>query len=298
MQDRICEKCGGTRGVAAVWGSGGVPGGTLLCERCDLEVARATDRSVRARACESSGSSQETKRTKNQERTGDVGSGALLGSTTSSLGWDTQKDQQPPRKMTSGAVKQLWADHAAGVLHPVPVELGPLPQGATADHRRVARDIALLIGLARAAGYSAPVPYTYRFCAWQRMDWPGEAGRQRAGEVLRDLRRAGTFSCPGALEARPGMPGSALWAEALPAEQEVVAAGPAVPVVVEADGDVGGGVEGVDPGGELDGVVEAVARHGGAVLQRGGREPAAGDAAGRGGGGSLGHGGHHNAPSG
>jgi hypothetical protein len=135
----------------------------------------------------------------------------------------------------------MWDRHGRGELKPIPIERGPMPANATADHEAVADDIAKVIGLARAAGIGHPMPYTYRFCQ-ERMGWEGEAGRQRAGAILRDLRRAGTFYVPGSLTGREvdgkRMPGSTAWAEPLAVEQ-VVSAGPAVPDGVEAGGDVG-----------------------------------------------------------
>lgn len=59
----------------------------------------------------------------------------------------------------------LIRDHDAGRLEPVDVRLGELPANASPAMRRVAEDIALLIGLRLAVDEPRPLPYSTRFCA-------------------------------------------------------------------------------------------------------------------------------------
>lgn len=92
----------------------------------------------------------------------------------------------------------LLAEYNAGDRAPEEVELGELPQNATADMRLVANDVRLLIGLRLAAGDDRPLPYSARFAAG-RIGWRDP---RRASRALRKLCLAGVILDAGSLPPR------------------------------------------------------------------------------------------------
>ena len=96
---------------------------------------------------------------------------------------------------------ELLARHGAGLLIPLPVQLGAIPAGATESMRAVAADIALLIGLRLAVDDDRPLIYSASFCAW-RMDWKDASGapdKRRASRVINKLLDAGVVECVGTM---------------------------------------------------------------------------------------------------
>jgi hypothetical protein len=147
----------------------------------------------------------------------------------------------------------LLKRHAAGVLEPRPVALGPMPAGATESMRLVAEDMTLLLGLQLAVDDDRPLMYSTRFCAW-RMGWrtaSGDWDKKRASRVLAKLRQAGVISWVGDLPQS----GTRLYAP--PLEPAVVRPGPEVPAL--------GHQPVVQPGGEVG--QQAVVDHAQAVLR-------------------------------
>ena len=142
----------------------------------------------------------------------------------------------------------LLADWREGRLDPEPVELGELPEDATADMRRVAEDMRLLMGLRLAAGEDRPLPYSTRFAA-ERMRW-GE-NRKRAQRAIDRLCEASVIEYSGSLPPS-GQPygtrtySAPLLASAGAVERESVEVEPVVPFEPEHeltdDGVVGGTV--------------------------------------------------------
>lgn len=96
---------------------------------------------------------------------------------------------------------ELLDSYERGEIEPQPVALGELPKRATADHRSVADDLRLLIGLRRADGDSRALPYSTAFCA-SRMGWDGPAAKPKASRILNQLARWGVIDCPGSLPPR------------------------------------------------------------------------------------------------
>jgi len=86
-------------------------------------------------------------------------------------------------------VDQLEKDHAERRRQPEPVELGPMPGGASDDMRLIAEDMRLLLGLFRSAGETRPMPYA---CTWaaERMGW-GRKAFKRANRAILALSRGG-----------------------------------------------------------------------------------------------------------
>jgi len=108
-----------------------------------------------------------------------------------------------------GEVKlaDLVAGYEAGRLKPIPVQLGELPAAAGKDERRVAEDMALLIGLRLAVDDRRPLPYSTTFAAG-RMGWTakGRPDASRASKALRSLVAAGVIVHAYTLKPRPGKP--------------------------------------------------------------------------------------------
>jgi len=115
----------------------------------------------------------------------------------------------------------LVRDWEQGLLKPINVELGELPEVGTvvADFKgdpvivteamhRVAADVRLLLGLRLAVSEDRPLPYSTRFCAVRcRL-----RGHQEASRVLRALEKLGVVVCPGAMKARGQPRGTKLFA--------------------------------------------------------------------------------------
>ena len=153
-----------------------------------------------------------------------------------------------------------------GEIEPAPVTLGKLPERATRDDKRVAADIAFLIGLRRADGDLRPLPYATRFCC-RRMGWP-ENQPMRASRVLKRLERWGVVEYTASLGPRQGMAyRTRCYEPPLPAAtlQESVAASPAVTRRIETNRHVSGQIDAAQPVGEEVGVIEAVANNSGVV---------------------------------
>jgi hypothetical protein len=137
-------------------------------------------------------------------------------------------------------VKRMWERYAAGEIEPVRVELGPIPEDASDDHRWVAAQVRMHLAIARGAGITVPVPYSSRLCRDQ-MGWRGAYGQEKANKILRDLEEWGTFGVERLRPMRGRQHGTRAFSEALPAEQvpaaaeEVGAAVPAGADAVEAD---------------------------------------------------------------
>ncbi len=146
-----------------------------------------------------------------------------------SPGWRRQEravGSRPPFGGEDAETYDLLERHAAGVLEPRPVALGPMPAGATESMRLVAEDMTLLLGLQLAVDDDRPLMYSTRFCAW-RMGWrtaSGDWDKKRASRVLAKLRDAGVISWVGDLPRSK----TRLYAPLAPA---VVRPGPEVPAL-------------------------------------------------------------------
>ncbi len=95
----------------------------------------------------------------------------------------------------------LMERHQRGLLSPLPVRLGALPESASDSMRAVADDIALLVGLRLAVDEDRPLLYSTSFCAW-RMDWKDASGapdKRRASRVINKLLDAGVVECVGTM---------------------------------------------------------------------------------------------------
>lgn len=95
----------------------------------------------------------------------------------------------------------LLERHERGLLNPLPVTLGALPESAGYSMRAVADDIALLIGLRLAVDEDRPLLYSTSFCAW-RMGWTDASGapdKRRASRVINKLLDAGVVECVGTM---------------------------------------------------------------------------------------------------
>jgi hypothetical protein len=149
--------------------------------------------------------------------------------------------------LSPGAIREVRARVKAGAIRdgsiaPAPVSLGPMSDDASEDHHWLAITVQMDLMVMRGAGipYPKPIPYSNRWCA-EQMGWPGEPGREKAGQILRDLCAWGTFRETRLPPTKPGWPGTRALYEALPAEQvapateEVRAALPAEPGRVEPD---------------------------------------------------------------
>jgi hypothetical protein len=111
-------------------------------------------------------------------------------------------EQASPKDSIKSDPFQLLDQYERGELTPLPVELGPIPTSVPADHRarRVARDMALILGLMRAAGDQRPMMYAVSFCM-SRMGWKS---RSQASGAISDLRRWGVIELVGKLPSLDG----------------------------------------------------------------------------------------------
>lgn len=125
--------------------------------------------------------------------------------TNGKRGSGLQQSPAPPSKISpwsgDAEIYDLLERHRRGQLRPAHVELGPMPPDATESMVKVARDIALLIGLRLAVDDDRPLIYATSFCAW-RMGWAtstGEPDKPRASRVLRKLIDAGVIEYVGTM---------------------------------------------------------------------------------------------------
>jgi hypothetical protein len=143
-------------------------------------------------------------------------------------------DDQPELRL-------LLAEHAAGILQPVEVVLGELPEDASAGMAAVAEDVRLLIGLRLAVDEDRPLPYSARFAS-ERLGWSNPS---RANRVLRRLCDAGVIVYAGSLPPRGQPHGTAtycappLLASAGAIEGEAVGVEAPDSAAVEPDSEVG-----------------------------------------------------------
>jgi hypothetical protein len=115
----------------------------------------------------------------------------------------------------------LWKLYEAGAFTPAPVELGPMRENASDVMRAVAADIAIGIGLARAAGSDRPVPYAASFCS-ARLGWDPKSPRAR--RALDALTKVEVIVCAGSLRPINGRRyGTKLYREPLPVVAGVAA---------------------------------------------------------------------------
>jgi hypothetical protein len=120
------------------------------------------------------------------------------------------------------------------------VRLGELPDNATDEMKKVAEDIAFLIGLFASAGENRPLPYSCRFGA-ERIG----SDKASVNRALKALVKANVILCPGQLtphgsqeNGKPNSIGTFAYAapiDLLPAEKPVATA-PAIKDRVEPDG--------------------------------------------------------------
>jgi hypothetical protein len=111
---------------------------------------------------------------------------------------------------------ELLRDHDEGRLVPATVELGELPDGATADMRRVADHVRLLLGIRIAAGELRPLPYAARWAA-RELGWREDY--KRARRAIRMLVDTGVIRYVGELEPRGKGNGTKTYAAPLPADE-------------------------------------------------------------------------------
>jgi hypothetical protein len=115
----------------------------------------------------------------------------------------------------------LVRDYEQGLLRPVEIQLGELPEVGTVARdfkdrelvvteamHTVAADIRLLLGLRLAVSEDRALPYSTRFCA-QRCRL---RSHQEASRVLRALERLGVVECPGMMKPRGQPHGTKLYA--------------------------------------------------------------------------------------
>lgn len=138
-------------------------------------------------------------------------------------------------------MRYLLREHEAGRLEPEPVELGPMPEDATAAMRAVVIEVAKRIGLQRAVDDDGAI----RFSCREAADAVEEIKNYKhAWRVLHRLRKAGVIEHVGNDEPRNGhRQGTALYAPpSLPSDVPKVA----IPVAT-------GGVEAGRGAGDIEG---------------------------------------------
>lgn len=134
----------------------------------------------------------------------------------------------------------LEAEWKRGEREVTRVELGEMPDSATGDMRKVAADVAFLLGLFTSDGETRPMPYSARFGAERT-----GLDKMRVCRALKALVDARVLSRPRLLRAKNDQPrGTAVYAA--PVLQDPDSARP-VEVAGNDPVDVGGEVLGLDP---------------------------------------------------